>query len=979
MGYRRALAFGWAQRDTLAVIVIALTAAFLVGAAVLGVALGDQTQTVAAEYETTYGISESTSSTPVSSDAAVFVLGETPTGDAPATVVGVDARASAVTVRGQQIGFPAVERGRLAAATVEDAPPFATESGRSITTRESHPLFPDTWYLTHPDTARELDHTESYRLHSTANPETPLLSVLLFFVYGSGELTDILRLATIGGGLLVAVTVFSVVRVSVRERRPDIEVLRSTGAQPRQVVGIYTLRALLLTGIGVSFGFGFGFIFVRAVVNVVLAYGLPTTLNARLTDDVVGVLLPATGLFLVVGGLAGVVAAYTAVTGDPRTRNSTPEDEPESGRLTPRLRSLVATRLLGWNTLVPTAATLTVFMCALLVLTAVAGAFGPLAADNGRTITEPDTPHPVASNVPVSYADALRAQGAETSPEILLFEVYRGDPIVARGVNFSAYRSISGIELATGDLPEHDGEALVGSDLARTAGLEAGDTIVLGGSTTPAVTRITIAGTFSGHGIQDDQLLVGLPTAQHLTGRPDGSVHFIRTRGLSTTSEDTSPIVVTDARLARQDGQTGVVLTATNLGLRESTRTLDVTVDGSTKTTSVTLPSRGTTRQFVPFELQPTGTYRLAAGGIDTQASLAAPADGSGGTAGLTIESPNPVPVNSTPQIVVTRGGVPASNATVSVGNETTTTGDGGTTRVRFPESGDVRITAEVGSNRTTATVSVAENASRSLGLSVAIAPDAPSIFTRPEATVRVTNPWDAERRPTVSIAGPGDETVRNLTIPPGETVTFATALPRQPAGSYDVTAQADSDLRATATYTVRGDERLGTALAASGRYTGGSGITRAIQIVFGNIEALVLAIVSLLSVMTVGSMTAAFTRAVHTARSEIGIRRATGAVPKAIYVAVVTDALKIGMVASGLSVGLAFGIVQALLSIGELRAFGLVLSPVLTPTVVAGSVGAGVGVAAISALLAAAKTVQAAPARLLVDRNIPASDQREN
>ena len=986
MGYRQALSFGWGQRDTLAVVVIALTAAFLVGAAVLGVALGDQTTTVAAEYETTYGLSPSTADTQSPSDAATFVFGEASTDDAPATVVGIESHRSPIRVRGQQIELPGVERGRLAAAAVGDEPALASEPGRSTATRQPHPLFPDAWYLTHPDTARELDTTESYRLHSATNPETPLLSVLLFFVYGSAELIDVLRLATIGGGLLVGVTVFSVVRVSVRERRPDIEVLRSTGAQPRQIVGIYALRALLLTGVGIGFGFGFGFIFVRAVVNVALAYGLPTTLNARLTADVLGVLLPAGGLFLVIGGLAGVVAAYTATAGDPRTRNSTREDEPKSGRLVARLRSLVATRLLGWNTLVPTAATLTVFMCALLVLTAVAGAFGPLAADNGRTITEPDAPHPVASNVPESYADALRAQGAEASPEILLFEVYRGDPIVARGVNFSAYRSVSGIELTAGHYPEHDAEALIGRDLARTTGLEVGETILLGGSTTPALARITITGTFSGRGIQDDQLLVGLPTARQLADRPDGSVHFVRARELPTASEETSPIVVTDARLARQDGRTGVSLTATNLGLREATRTLDITIGETTKTTPVTLPSRGTTTQFVPFELEETETYRLAVGGIDKRASLAAPSGGSGGSSGgsggstgLMVGSPDPVPVNSTPRILVTREGAPVANATVTVGSETTTTDDQGATRVRFPESGDVRITAERRSNRTTRTVVVAENASRNVGLSVAITPDAPSIFTRPEATVRVSNPWENDRRSTVSVAGPEYEEVRNVSVPAGETVAFTSTLPRQPAGTYDITVQADDGAGTTATYTVRGDERLGTALAASGRYTGGSGITRAIQIVFGNIEALVLAIVSLLSVMTVGSMTAAFTRAVHTARSEIGIRRATGAAPTDVYLAVATDALKIGVVASGLSMVLGFGIVQGLLSMGELRAFGLVLSPVLTPTIVAGSIGAGLGVAAISALLAAAATVRASPAHLLVDRNIPTSDQRED
>ena len=981
MGYRRTLSFGWAQRDTLGVVVIALTASFLIGAAVLGVALGDQTTAVAAEYETTYGLSPATTDTPSSADAATFIFGETPTDDGSATIVGIDSRTSTIAVRGQQIGFPAVERGRLATVSVGDNPAFAAEPGRSVVTRQPHPLFPDTWYVTHPETARDLGNTEFYRLYSATNPETPLLSVLLFFVYGSAELISILRLATIGGGLLVGVTVFSVVRLSVRERRPDIRVLRSTGAQPRQIIGIYALRALVLTSLGISFGFGFGFIFIRGVVNVALASGLPTTLNARLTPDVLGILLPAGGLFLIIGGVAGVIAAGTTTVGDPRRQTDAPNVSTQNSRFDSRLRGLVATRFLGWSTLVPTAATLTVFMCALLVLTAVAGAFGPLAADDGQTITEPDTPHPVASNVPVSYADALRAQGAEASPEILLFEVYRGDPIVARGVNFSAYRSFSGIELTAGELPAHEGEALIGTDLARTTGLAVGDTIVLGGSTAPAITRITIAGTFGGRGIQDDQLLVGLPTARHLADRPEGSAHFVRARGLPTTAGNTSTIVVTDARLTRQNGQTGVVLTATNLGLRDATRRLDVSVGERTKSATVTLPSRGTSQQFVPFELQPTETYRLVVGEIDKQTSLAmsASAGGTVGTPRLTIDAPDPVPTNSTPQLVVTRNGVPVANATVVVENTTTTTNEQGATRVRFTEAGDVRVTAATGTNRTATTVTVGANAPRRVESVVSITPAAPSIFTQPEATVRVRNPWRTDRRPTVAIVGPSSETVRNVTVPPGQTVTLTTALPRQPAGTYDVSVRTNGEARTTTTYTVRGDERLGTALAASGRYSGGSGITRAIQIVFGNIEALVVAIVSLLSIMTVGSMTAAFTRAVQMSKREIGIRRATGAAPRDIYVAVLADALKVGVVASGLSLALGFAIVQGLLSAGELRVFGLVLSPILTPTVIVGSIGAGVGVAAVSALLAAVKLLRAAPAALFVDRNISTSDQGGN
>ncbi|MFA1611747.1 FtsX-like permease family protein [Halobellus rubicundus] len=980
MGYRRALSFGWARRDTLAVVVIALTVAFLVGASLLGVTLGAQTTAIAAEFETTYELAQGTDAPAGEQPPPVqFTLGTVSGAGQRVTVIGIPADAPNITVRGQRITFPTAERGTVAAATPEGDAVFSGRDGVAVQSRASHTLLPDSWYVAHPSTARELGNTESYAIRSTPTPRTPLLSALLFFVYGSAELVDVLRLAAVGGGLLVGVTVFSVVRVTVRERRPDIAVLRSTGATPRQIVSMYGLRALVLTAIGLAVGYGFGLIFVRAVVNVALAYGLPTTLNVQLTPRVLRILVPAGGLFLAVGAVSGVGAAYSATAHDPQLRPRVTNDERRSLGPLSRIRRLGRLRLLGWNTLVPTAATLTVFMCALLVLTAVAGAFGPLASGTGRTITEPGTPHPVASNVPESYADALRAQGAEASPEILLFEVYRGDPIVARGVNFSAYRSFADIELRTGSLPADRSEALIGADLARSTGLSSGETIVIGGSTAPAMTRLEITGTFSGRGIQDDQLLVSLPTARDLANRPADSVHFVRVRGLGVDSATGSTVVVTDARLTRRDGQTGVVVSVTNLGLREATRSLDVTVGETTRTTSITLSSRRTTQQFVPFDLRDSETYRLVVGDIDKQAALddGEATGGSASARGLSIDVPDPVPVNSTPQIVVLRGGTPVPNATVSASGQTAVTNDRGAARIRFESVGETEITATSSGNRTTETVSVTRDAARRPTLSVAISPDTPSIFTRPDATVRLANPWATDLQSSVVVSAPGGERSRNVTIPAGESTEYGISLPRQPPGGYTVTVTADAESQASTTYTVRGDERLGAALASSGRYTAGSGITRAIQLVFGNIEALVLAIVTLLAVMTVGSTTAALTRAVHTAKDEIGIRRATGATPRDVFVAVFADALKIGAVASVLAFALGFGIVRWLLSIGELRVFGLALDPVLAPSIVAGALGIGVGVAIISALLAAVGTVRAAPATLLVDRNISVSEKR--
>jgi ABC-type lipoprotein release transport system permease subunit len=796
---------------------------------------------------------------------------------------------------------------------------------------------------------------------------TPLLSALAFFVRGSAELVRLLRLTSLAAGVLVGVTIFSVIRITVRERRPDLVTLRSTGARPRQILALYVGRALFLTGVGVAIGYGFGLILVRAVVNVALYGGLPTSLNARVTPTVLTVLLPAVGLFLLIGGLSGFVAAYRGATVDPQALRENRGSD--GGGVASGLTGFTDTTLIGWSALVPTAATLTVFMSALLVLTAVVGAVGPLASTGQQTITEPGATHPVASNVPASYASALRSQGVAASPEILLFEVYRGDPIVARGVNFTAYRQLSGVKIRRGSVPENSTGALVGADLARTTELELGETVVLGGSTAPRVTRVTITGTFSGEGIQDDQLLVSLPVARELAGKGDRSVHFVRTSGFTTDETETpSTIVVTDAHLTRKDNETGVVVAATNLGLRETTRTVTVAVDDQRRSRSFTLDSRRSARVFIPFDLRSERTYDLAVGDIDKRVSLGTGAAGDA----LRLRVPRRVPTNATPRVAVLRGQRPVANTTLRVGTETFVTNERGVAKVTFRDPGETEVVASSGANRASTTVTVTSDATRRLSYRLAVRPDAPSLFTRPQVRLTATNPWDTEIERTVTVASAEFEQRRTIALDPQETTTSTVAVPRRPPGEYDVSVRTDGKSAIMTTYAVQGDERLGSALASSGQYTGGSGISRAIQVVFGNIEALVLALVSLLAVMTVGSATAAFTRAVSSSKREIGIRRATGATPRDVLGEVFIDALKIGTIASGLAISLAFGLVRMLLSIGELRVFGLVLEPVVTPVVIAGAVGSGVGLSVVSASLAAVAVLRTTPAALLVDRHIP-------
>jgi ABC-type antimicrobial peptide transport system permease subunit len=178
----------------------------------------------------------------------------------------------------------------------------------------------------------------------------------------------------------------------------------------------------------------------------------------------------------------------------------------------------------------------------------------------------------------------------------------------------------------------------------------------------------------------------------------------------------------------------------------------------------------------------------------------------------------------------------------------------------------------------------------------------------------------------------------------------------------------------AAAQFEVQGDERLAAALASSGRRSSGGGIAQAITVVFGNIRVLVAAMVALVGLMTVGATTASFARSIHAARDEVGVRRAVGASPGGIYRLVLGDVLRVGGVSAVLAVGVASALVWLLLSLGELRLFGVVLRPTFSPTLLLAAGGCALGLALLSAVVAAFSLVSASPATLLapVSRDAP-------
>ncbi len=977
MTYRRVLLTRWSRRDRLAVLVVAVTVAFLVGTALLVVAAGDQTATIAGEFGTT-GTAERYDSPAaargaVPTGAAVLPIATANASDGtPVTVVGR-------TDPGRQLDGEAridlfgagdgVTRGTLENPREITLTGTAGAERVEVDPRGQTVLTPE-WYVASPETVQNLGVTGAIVITGTeesAPPDgVPLRGVLAFFIFGTRETLRVLSVAAVGAGLLIGVTVYSVTRMTVRDRLDAIRVARSTGAEPRQLLAVFGLRGALLAGVGVALGYAGGVIVPSTAVNAAVFLGLPTSLALSVTPTVAGVIATLAVATVGIGATAGVVAAWPALR-RPVSRLRADEGTRE------RTRSRLWPRLLAPATFVPTAATLTAFVLFVTIVAGMAGIVAPLSGAGGATVAEPGAVHPIASDVPEGYTSGLRSQGIAASPEILGFAAADGRPLLFRGVNATAFAGVTDARLTEGRYPEHRTEGLVGADLSRTRDIEVGDSVLVGGSTRSAVTEVKIVGAVAAPGVFDDQLLVSLPTARHLTGSAPDSVQFIRTGGVpegvsepdrnGSDDPDAGSIGVVDVtapgRAVANDSVT-VNIRLENEGLSAATRTVTIMFDGATRTRRVTLDSGGGRTVSASFATGAPGTYTLDVAGQTRSVDVVSPD-------AIELKTlPDRAPPNSTLRVRVTRlAGGPVENATVSVGTRRVTTNQAGVAPIRLGTTGEAVITARRGDETARASVAVVADASRDLSVGLRIDPSAPSVLTRPTARVALTNPWNRTLSRTIQVGAGGEAYVRNVTLAPGGAASFGVDLRRRPPGSYEVTVRSDGQPIAETSYSVSGDERIAAAVA-EGATPGGSGIGQSAQVAFGNLELVLGVIVVLGGLMTVGGTTATFARAVQGRRRTIGIYRATGARPRRVLVIVLGDALRIGVAATAVALLAGIAALSVFVAAGLLSPFGVRLPPVPAPTVALGIAGGALGVALLGATLATVGFLREAPVALL-------------
>jgi len=922
MSYARALLVRWSTRDRLAVLVIAVTAAFLVGAVVVLIGVAGQTTAMAGDHgaDAAVSLTQSDPASMTSVDGAVtFPLAEATVDGESRTVVGVPPD------NGFGVPPPSGVAGAGADGTVTVAGDRETVT-RPAAARSDAAPFPDSWLVTDAATATELgaDRGLAFRQLSEPVPETgaPLSGVLAFFLVGTRQMLAVFGVVSLGVAALVGVVAFSVTRMTVRERRGTLAVLRATGAPARRIGALVAARAGLLTLCGAAIGYAVGVIVPNAAATAAVALGFPVGLPLELTGRATALVAAVLCGLVCVGVLAGALAARSVVSGAPLDAGEQPTERsrgPGLSRLLPE-----GPEFLPAGAVVPTLSTLTVFVAFVLVVAALGGVLGGLGAGGGGMVVEPGSVHPVDSRVPTAYASVFRERGVAASPEILLFLTHDGRAFPARGVDFDAYRSVSDARIVAGAPPNATDEALVGTGLADTLGVAPGDELALGGSTATAVGTVEIVGVVAASGAADDHLLVSLPLARHLEDVPDGAANLVRyLEGAEATTDETIATLGLSAqrRVAVGDNVTARVRLR-NVGAERATRTLRASFGDQVRRERVALDGGEHRTVALRFPAREPGTQTVSVGDRRWSVRVLSP------ETLVLAPLPDRGPPNATLRVGVgTVAGDRVDDASVTVGDRTVRTDANGSARVRLPSTPDryaVSVTAD--DRSASREISVDRDAARSPALRLVV-PDEIGVFTAPTARLRVRNPWERPVSPAVTLSGPGVDRTRTLSLAPGDEERLEATIARRPPGTHRVHGVA-GDASATGEYRVVGDERLVGAVAASGRETGGVGSGGLVSRAFGNIALVLATLVGLGAVMTVGSTVAAFADAVQARRRDIGIHRALGADPRRIARRVLADAARIGLPAAVGSLALAGVALAALSRVGLLTVFGVRLAP---------------------------------------------------
>ncbi len=1010
MGYRRSLSLRWTHRDYLTVGIIIVTVAFLSGTTLVLFAAGAHTTSTSDRYtdsiQTTKYESLSAARSNASTTDIVLPLAITST-DGPSRYVAGVPRDAPTMLKGASVSWqkarippPPDKNGIKGPVSTPTQQRFhgQSETVETIVTpyTENDSIFPQSWYVSDTTTVRTLGVTDALVIKSASEaeqstkgstPEVTSPGLFAFFTTGIQGMLQLFLYAIASGGLLILVIIYNITRMSVRDRLQTIRVIRATGGEPRQLLLLFGFRAGLLTAIGTIVGYIVGVGLTRGATIAATALGVPVTLKPTLTLSVLRIHGPMVVFLIVVGTLGGVAAAWPATRTSPTQlgitktggSSSTKQADQESAS---KLRALLTPTLLRWRAFIPAMATLTIFVTIVVLLGSLAGVLAPLASTSSGTISEPGVSHPMASRIDANYTTALRDKGITASPEIIVSQVRGDQPYLARGANYTAFAAVSDATLTKGRTPQSKHEAVIGEDLARTLDVQVGEQLLIGGTTSPAITSVTIVGTFRAPGLSDDQLIVPLATAHDLSTKP-GVVHFIRTdkaninlsRFADSRPSAGNDIIVSGIsvpEIVMRGEPFSVTVTVRNLAETEKTREFTAEFGSRSRNRSVTLAG-GETRQIeVNLTATTTGPVPLKIGSqtrtirVYEEPPLAEPS------------IPATVPPGAKPAVLIqTEADTPVSNARVEIDGVTARTNQQGIAVLQMPsQTGNYSLTVQAGSRTNSTQVRVAPGAPRRVTATVETTPTNMSVVAEPEVEATIYNPWNRRLTRSIAIETPARTVHETVTLSPHsettitQNVTTNTSSERLTPGNYTVKVRSNDRTLARDTFTVYSTDQLLSQLAETTDYSRGTGIGNAVQSLLGNLKFVMGTIVFFAGLATIGGTVATFAQAVHARREALGVYRATGATRGRLLRLLLVDACRVSIPAIVGAFLISWCVLQGLVLLDQLVVFGVRVSLSFQPLFVLGIGVSALLLSCLGAGIASYPYLTTAPAKMRGRRN---------
>gem|GEM_PF-2348233 len=182
---------------------------------------------------------------------------------------------------------------------------------------------PTTWAYVRPELLYSVDLTEGGSVQAILTP-APLGSALLvelglepldllgaagFMKGGVEEAAQALRLLALVIAVLIGLLVYSAMSLEVHARTAEIRTLRSLGASPASVAGIYEAQALTLGVLGAVVGSALGIVLAYAAVSFAPLVGLP---NLVIPSPPLDAVVVTAGIALLAAALGGIVPSRHA-------------------------------------------------------------------------------------------------------------------------------------------------------------------------------------------------------------------------------------------------------------------------------------------------------------------------------------------------------------------------------------------------------------------------------------------------------------------------------------------------------------------------------------------------------------------------------------------------------------------------------------------------------------------------------------------